>query len=125
MMPFEAATVLESVPEFAHRFLDLVAAADGDPGLRAVFTELAEFVASLLSEQDPPPDVLARCMAGVEKVARESEDAESLIGWSFLGSLCSEDRGLLAPWFGPRTLELAREAEEAESSDEPGEPGTR
>jgi hypothetical protein len=121
-IPSKIATVLESVPEFAHRFLDLVEAADGDPGPAAVFTELAEFVASLLSEQTPSPNVLARCMAGVEKVARESEEAQTLIGWSFLGSLCPEDRRRLAPWFGPHTIASARDLEETETSDEPEEP---
>jgi len=107
MIAPEVATVLEAVPEFAERFLELVESVDGDPGAPAAFTELADFVASLVSSPDSPIPLLARCLAGVEKVARESNDADELVGWSFLDSLCPEDLRRVSPWMGPRTLELA------------------
>jgi hypothetical protein len=107
MISSEVATVLEGVPEFADRFLCLVEAADGDPGAPAAFCELADFVASLVSSSRRPDGVLVRCLARLEQVARESDDAEELVGWSFLDSLCPEDLSLLTPWLGPCTLALA------------------
>ncbi len=107
----EVTTVLTAVPEFLGRFLEMVEDADGDPGAPAAFSELADFVASLISRPAPSLPVLARCLAGVEQVARESEDAEELVGWSFLDSLSLEDLVRIGPWLGPRTLSLASELE--------------
>ncbi|MGA2307880.1 MAG: hypothetical protein ABSH29_27380 [Acidimicrobiales bacterium] len=111
MIAPEVATLLETVPEFVDRFLDLTEAADGDPGGPAAFTELADFVATLLSRRSPSHGVLSRCLACVERVARESDDADELVCWSFLDSLCPEDLRRVAPWLGPRTLALAEELE--------------
>jgi hypothetical protein len=109
MIPPEVATVLEGVPEFLDRFLCLVEAADGEPGAPAAFCELADFVASLLSSPGRPRGVLVRCLGSLEQVARESDDAEELVGWSFLDSLCPENLSRLAPWLGPCTLALAEQ----------------
>lgn len=103
----EVTALLEAAPEFVDRYLDLVEAADGDPGSAAAFTELADFVASLLSKPQPSWTVLARCLTGVEQVARESDDADELVVWSFLDSLCPEDLKCISPWLGPCTRELA------------------
>ena len=103
--------MLEAVPEFVERFTHLVEAADGDPGAPAAFCELADFVASLLSSHGPSDTVLIRCLAAVEQVARESDDAEDLVGWSFLDSLCPEDLRRVTPWLGPLTLALVDELE--------------
>lgn len=103
----EVATVLEAVPEFKERFCDLVEEADGDPGGGAAFTELAEFVASLLARPRPSLAVLSRCLAGVEQVARESEDADELVVWSFLDRLSPDDLKTIFPWLGPCTRDIA------------------
>jgi hypothetical protein len=121
----EVTAVLEEVPEFVDRVLDLAQAADGDPGAPAVFCELADFVASLVTQQDRSAHLLSRCLACVERVARESEDAEELVAWCFLDSLCPEDLKDLGPWLGPRTgamadrLELGSVCEEPMTCDEP------
>jgi hypothetical protein len=107
----EVAAVLETVPEFVDRFMHLVEAADGDPGAPAAFCELADFVASLVLSRGPSDGVLVRCLASLEQVAHESDDAEELVGWSFLDSLCPEDLRRVAPWLGPRTPALADELE--------------
>lgn len=111
MVAPEVWTLLSEVPEFLDHLLELVEAVDGDPGAPAAFAELADFVASLVSRPSPPLGVLARCLAGVEKVARESDDAEGLVGWAFLDSLSPDDLHRISPWLGPRTLELAGELE--------------
>lgn len=110
MLAPEVVALLEAVPEFAERLLDLVEAADGDPGPAAAFTELADFVAALLSAPRPSYGVLARCLAGVEKVARESEDADELVVWSFLDCLSPDDLKSVSPWLGPRTRAVAEGA---------------
>ena len=105
--------LLEGVPEFVERFMNLVEAADGDPGASAAFTELAEFIASLLSRGAPSLELLARCLATVEQVARESDDAEELVGWSFLEGLCPDDLERLSPWLGPHTRAMAQQLDGA------------
>ncbi|HUC36290.1 MAG TPA: hypothetical protein VMR97_04120 [Acidimicrobiales bacterium] len=112
MIAVEVATILECVPEFADRFLDLVEAADGDPGAPAVFVELADFVVTLDSRRPERAGLVARCLACVERVARCSDQALELVGWSFLDGLCPEDLERLHPWLGPSTLALAAQIEE-------------
>lgn len=107
MLPPEVATILEAVPEFVDRYLELVEAVDGDPGAPATFTELADYLAAAGSGPGVSAAVVARCMSAIEKVARESNDAEELVGWAFLDSLSPEDRAHLGPWLGPRTVEVA------------------
>jgi len=103
----EVEILLAAVPEFVDRFVDLVEAADGDPGAAAAFEELADFIATLITEGGPRPPVLTRCLDAVEQVALESEDAEELIAWSFLDSLCLDDLNALEPWLGRQTRVLA------------------
>ena len=74
MMDAEVATVLEAAPGFVDRYLDLVDAADGDPGTAATFTELADYVAGLLGNIDHVTPVLTRCLEAVESVAANSEE---------------------------------------------------
>jgi hypothetical protein len=105
------ATLLEAAPEFVDRYLDLVEAADGDPGAAAAFTELADYVASLADQAERHRPVLLRCLAGVESVATLSDEARELVAWAFLDSLSPDDRRRLAPWFGPSTCRLLEEIE--------------
>lgn len=108
MIDDEVGLVLERVPEFTGRYLDLVAAADGDPGAAAAFVELADYVAGLAEavERFRPP--LLRCLAGVEAVAETSENAEELIVWSFFDNLSPDDVRRLDPWLGPATPHARR-----------------
>jgi hypothetical protein len=110
----EIRSVLEAVPEFVDRYLELVESADGDPGAAAAFTELADFVADRLSGPKHSPALVARSLAAIEKVARESDDAEALVGWAFLDSFSADDLRRLQPWLGPQTLTVAAAAGAAE-----------
>ena len=103
--------LLRAVPEFADRYLALVEAADGDPGAAASLTELARFVAALLSSLSHHCDVLERCGAVLDDLAATGPDAEELVTWAFLDSLSPDERRSLAPWFGARTRALGRELE--------------
>jgi len=115
MLARDVSVLLEAVPEFVDRFLDLVEAADGDPGGESAFSELADFVADLLAKTQTESAVeaqrlhavLGRCLAGLERVAEESADAEELVGWAFLDSLCPADAERLSVRFGPRTFVMA------------------
>jgi hypothetical protein len=112
MIDDEVTQVLDSAPEFTDRYLELVRAADGDPGASAVFAELAEYVAGLVGELDHVRPRLERCLAGVEKVAASSDDAEELVIWSFFDNLSPDDVGRLEPWLGPRTRALLDEVDQ-------------
>jgi hypothetical protein len=107
MIPEEVRVLLEEAPEFACRYLELVEAADDDPGPAAAFGELAEFVAGLVTKAGASPAVAARCMAGVERVARESDDADELVGYAFLDSLCEDDLERISHLAGPSTRMVA------------------
>ena len=109
MTDHEIKILLDEVPEFVPSFCDLVEAADGDPGAAAVFEELADFVAGLAEQLHLSRPCLVRCLSAVEAVARRSDDAEELVGWSFLDALSPDDRHLLGPWFGPTTRKLLAE----------------
>jgi hypothetical protein len=103
--------LLEAVPEFADRYLALVEAADDDPGAAAALTELARFVAGLLASLEHHRAVLARCGSVLDDLASTGPDAEDLVTWAFLDRLSPDERRVLAPWFGARTLALVRELE--------------
>lgn len=106
MIDPEVRTILQAVPEFADRFMELVEQVDGDPGGVAAFEALADFAAGLALEVDRFSPVLERAMAGVEEVAGSSADAEELVGWAFLDSLSPDDLRRLGPWTGPATRRL-------------------
>lgn len=106
-MEAEVATVLLAVPEFAERYLDLVEAADAEPGTPATMAELAEFASTLVGDLARHRDVLVRLLGAVEEVAAFSPDAEEHIGWAFLESLSPEEVACLRPWLGPWTNALA------------------
>ncbi len=105
------AVVLEAAPGFVDRYLDLAEAADGDPGTAATLTELADYVAGLVTEIERRAPVLARCLAGVESVATSSDDGAELVAWAFLDSLSPDDRRRLVGWLGPRTRALLHEVD--------------
>jgi hypothetical protein len=99
----EVSSLLAAVPEFAPRYLELVEQADGHVGAAVAFEELADFAADLAVQVEAFRPVLERIMAGVEAVAISSPDAEEIVGWSFLESLCPDDVVRLRPAMGPRT----------------------
>jgi hypothetical protein len=111
MLDPEVATVLEAAPGFVDRYLDLVESADGDPGVAATLTELADYVAGLVAEIEHFRPVLARCLAGVEAVAVTSDDGAELVAWAFLDSLSPDDRRRVVGWLGPRTRALLAEVD--------------
>jgi hypothetical protein len=111
MIDPDIVTVLRAVPEFAERYLDLVEAADGDPGAPVAFTELADFAAGLASEMAGRAPVLERCLRAVEEIAGSSPEAQEHIGWAFLDSLSPDEVRALLPWMGPRTRALLDELE--------------
>ena len=104
----DVATVLEWAPGFAERYLEMVAVCDGDPGAPAVFGELADYVAQLAEEMERTRPRLVACMAAVEAVAVASQDAEELVGWSFLDALDPADVRRVRPWMGPQTAAIHR-----------------
>jgi hypothetical protein len=112
MIDDEVTQVLEGAPEFTDRYLELVRAADGDPGAAAVFAELAEYVAGLVGQLEQVRPRLERCLAGVERVVETSDEAEELVIWSFFDNLSPDDVGRLEPWLGPRTRALLDEVDQ-------------
>jgi hypothetical protein len=104
------AVVLDQVPEFETAYLDLVDTFDDAPGGPAVFTELADFVASRLAWMEADRPVLERTLQAIEVVA-DGQDTESveLVGYAFLDSLSPVDRDRIRPWLGPRTRSLLDE----------------
>jgi hypothetical protein len=104
------AVVLDQVPEFEAAYLDLVATFDDAPGGPAVFTELADFVASRLAWMEADRPVLERTLQAIELVADgQDPDSVELVGYAFLDSLSPIDRDRIRPWLGPRTRSLLDE----------------
>ena len=93
----EVATVLAAVPEFLDRYLELVRLETTTRAQQQAFCELADFVAELASGVEQYRPVLTRCLAAVEEVASSSDDAEELVGWSFLDYLSLDARRTAAP----------------------------
>jgi hypothetical protein len=108
----EVTTLLAAVPEFLGRYLELVELADDDPGATEAFCELADFVAELAAGIEQFRPLLTRCLAAVEQVSATSEDAEELVGWSFLDYLSLDTRRAVLPWLGPRTLAVLEAIED-------------
>jgi hypothetical protein len=117
MIDPDIVTVLRAVPEFAERYLDLVEAADGDPGAAVAFTELADFAADLADEMGRRRPTLERCLAAVEEVAASSPEARQHVGWAFLDSLSPEEARGLAPMMGPCTRALLDEIDLGSGGD--------
>lgn len=114
----EVATLIQAVPEFVFRYLDLVEEADGVPGAEAVFCDFADFVSDVATKGDEQaPAMLARYVTAIETVASTSEDAEDLIGWSFLDYLSLEARQAILPLIGPATLAILETVESPNAGD--------
>jgi hypothetical protein len=114
----EVAALIKAVPEFVYRYLDLVEQADGVPGPEAVFAEYADFVSDAACRKDGhTPVTLARLAAPIETVAATSDDAEDLIGWSFLDYLSLEARQAILPLLGPSTLAILETVESPTVTD--------
>lgn len=111
MIDGDVARVLEAAPECADRYLELVESTDGDPGAAAVFVELAEYVGALVAGIERFRPALERCLAGVDRVAESSVDAEDLVVWAFFDNLSPDDVRRLGPWLGPQTRALLGEVD--------------
>lgn len=109
MIDAHVRVVLEAAPGFADRYLELVESGDGDPGVAATLTELADYVAGLAAEIHRFAPVLTRALQGVESVAANSDESAELVAWAFLDSLSPDDRRGLVGWLGPRTRALLDE----------------
>ncbi len=112
MIDDDVQTILDAVPEFADCYIDLVEAADGDPGAAMVFGELAWYVSDLTASVEPCRCLLQRCLAAVETVAHASADAQELVGGAFLDNLPPADLRSLMPWFGPHTAAMVEAGDE-------------
>jgi hypothetical protein len=108
----EVRALLQAVPEFTPRYLDLVEEADGHLGSNEAFSELADFVAELASGLEQFRPLLVRCLSAIERVAEASEDAEELVGWCFLDYLSLDARRAVIPWLGPSTLSILETIED-------------
>ena len=100
------------MPEFLGRYIELVELADDDPGSIETFCELADFVEELTVGLEQFRPLLTRCLAAVEEVASTSDDAEELVGWSFLDYLSADTRRIVLPWLGPSTLAVLESIED-------------
>jgi hypothetical protein len=114
----EVAALLEAVPEFAGRYVELIEECDGYPGSNEAFTELAEFIEDLAANVQRFHPVLVNCFQAVEEIVASADDAEALIGWSFLDYLSTEARQAILPWLGPRTVALLESIEDPTSGFE-------
>lgn len=96
-------TLVETVPEFAPWYLELVAQADDDPGLEVVLTAFGDF----LAEAGPGDQALlvraGRALEAVAEAVGDEEAAEELVGWSCLDGLDPAVVRRLRPHLGPRT----------------------
>jgi hypothetical protein len=91
--------VLDLLPEFLPRYLEIAAAGDDDPGEPTVLMAMAEFVADRLEAATAGEQVLGRALGLVEALAAGSEDDvdKELVSYAFLDSFTFEDRQLLLP----------------------------
>jgi len=110
-MDDEVALILRECPEFVPAYLALVHEADGEPGAAAVLAEFADYVADLAGTVERSLPLLERCLVGVEKLARSSEDAEDLVVWSFFDALSADDVRRVEPWLGRQTRALVDDAD--------------
>jgi hypothetical protein len=111
MIDDEVAMVLAAAPGFVDRYLELVQAADEDPGSAATFAELADYVAGLMAAVEEVRPILVSCLGALEEVAETSEKAEELIIWSFFDNLSPDDVRRLDRWLGPETRSLLDQAD--------------
>jgi hypothetical protein len=108
------------LPEFVPRYLELAAACDDDPGEPLILTELAEFVAGRLAIIGTAGSALQRALRLVEALIGDRDDDEpgkELVGFAFFDHFTVEDRRLLTPRLGPRSLDLLELLEMAPDTD--------
>ena len=95
--------LVTGLPEFAPRYLDLVAGCDDDPGGPLVLMGLADFVAERLVALESERSVLERALRLVEHLIEGSDDPEGaseLVGLAFFDCFSPDDRRRLVPWLG-------------------------
>jgi hypothetical protein len=98
--------LVSGLPDFAPRYLALVAGCDDDPGGPLVLMGLADFVAERLVAFDWERTVLERALGLVEHLIECSDDpdgASELIGLAFFDSFSPDDRRRLVPLLGSRS----------------------
>jgi hypothetical protein len=105
---FLFAEVLNSLPEFVPRYLELAVAGDDDPGGPTVLMEMAQFVAEQLDAATTGERVLARALGLIEALAAGAEDDADaeLVSYAFLDSFTVEDRQRLLPRLGPHSRRM-------------------
>ena len=108
--------IVQVLPEFVPRYLELVAACDDDPGEPLVLTELAEFVAGRLALITTEEATVARAIDLVEALVdahRGDRAAGEPVADAFFDSFTIEHRRYLAPRLGPLSLRLLESLEMA------------
>jgi hypothetical protein len=117
---FLFADLVRELPEFMPRYLELIEAGDDDPGAPVVLMELAEFVTSRLRVVEIEGSMLTRALGMVEALldAHDHDDVGAeLVRDAFLDTFTVEDRRLLTPRLGPRSLHLLESLERASADD--------
>ncbi|HZE05992.1 MAG TPA: hypothetical protein VE127_12250 [Solirubrobacteraceae bacterium] len=101
--------LLEWVPEFAPRVLDMVAAGDDLPDPANILGEFAAFVSEAATARAAPVALLERCAVALESLATrlDDEDGEELVGWCFFDALAAAARRQLEVHLGPAAAALA------------------
>jgi hypothetical protein len=105
-------TLLEGLPEFIPNYRALVEAGDDDPDQPVALMELADFVSARLAELATGRSMVERALWVIETLIDSLADDEigrELVGLAFFDSFSPESRRLLAPWLGPRSLEVLEE----------------
>jgi hypothetical protein len=121
--------IIDQLPEFLSVYVSMAEECDGDVGEVAVFEALADFVSRHLSLLEASRPVLTRALGLVESLLESpderdpldgteqddwegdglsdwegSNDLADLVRLGFFDGLSPEERDLLAPWLGPRSL---------------------
>lgn len=108
----EIIEVAEAVPEITDRLRDLAAAHDDSLQLHCIYTELASFVAEVVSTERSCHELLERCLSLVEaRASGPPDDREDLVEWAFLGCLPPETLAYVTPCLGPATRAILQDAE--------------
>jgi hypothetical protein len=113
---FLFAEFVRDLPEFVPRYMELVEAGDDDPGEPTVLMELAEFVAARLAVVAGEGSAVGRALGLIEATVRAraaDTTACELVGYAFFDNFTVEERRLLTPVLGPRSLELLESLEVA------------
>lgn len=96
------------IPQFEPYYLDLREIYGEDLTPQVVFNEFAEFVETLVDDDDDI-ELIERCLAALETVVTtEGVDALETVGYSFLDTLRPDVLEVALEFFGPATEGLLR-----------------